>query len=133
MILNSRNVGKGSRFRRERMRWMEVVFLSVVVSMLTFSGGCTIHAANVGNTMGTRTFVPGKPRVELWSEPDRWILIRNPRYLEDDPIQRREPPYVWAEKGNLPLTLNKLVGGEAMIIAPPEILEKFKGDKVRPK
>lgn len=133
MVLNSRKNRNGSRLELKFMDRMAVVLLSSAIGMFTLCGGCTIRDANMGNTLGARTYAPGESRPELWREPDRWVLIQNPRFLEDDPSQRKEPPYVWAEKDKLPLTLNKLVGGEAMILAPPEIQEKFKGDKVRPK
>lgn len=90
--------------------------------------GKGVDAAGIGAT----SLVPGKGHPEIWAEPDAWVLVANPRHQPDDAMERRDPRWVWARRDSLPVTVNRVAGGERMLLAPDEIQKKYAADKVPP-
>lgn len=91
-------------------------------------GGCTLSLSHLSQALGP-TLPPGQPHPALLAEPDRWVLIENPRYQPGDPEGRRELPYVWAQRDRLPLTADRLIGGIEAVLAPPAVEARYAGDK----
>jgi hypothetical protein len=91
-----------------------------------------VHIPDPSEGFAAATFEAGKGRPELWTRPERWVLIRNPAWQEGDPEGSRAPMYLWADRDHLPLTVNRAVGGLDAVLAPPDAQARYAGDKVPP-
>lgn len=109
-----------------------MVLLLALLPAVLLAGGCALTVSDLARSLG-RTLPAGRAHPELQAEPDRWVLVENPLYEEEDPAGRREPPFVWAERDRLPLTLNRVIGGRRAVLAPPEVAARYAADKSPPR
>lgn len=113
--------------------WRKILLISLIASVTLFSIACSFNGSNIAPNISNPTFPAGERHAELWTAPDRWVLILNPYYHQGGgPPGGREPQYVWADKHHFPATINRLVGGEKAVLAPPDIRKKYAVDLIPP-
>ncbi len=121
--------------RAARRRAM--IALCGAVALASFAA-CTVSlnqdtmGKGIGAGLSGTSLAAGKGHPEIWAEPDAWVLVENPRHQPDDVYDRRDPSWIWARRDRLPVTVNRVVGGEKLILAPEEVLKKYAPDKVPP-